>query len=83
MKPPVKFVPKGNHHAYYGIAFILFGISQYYLGLDNGNLSVLSKMWLGIAGIGVYLLVDDIMEHTITASTPMRILYNLLFNQKD
>jgi len=83
MKPPIKFVRKGNHHSYYGVFFIAFGLFNWYMGIDNGMLEVLIPFWQSIAGIGVFMIVDDVVEHTITADTPLRILYKILFGIKE
>jgi uncharacterized membrane protein len=81
MKLPVKFVWKGNHHAYYGICFIAFGIFNMYMGSGNGVLESVMPLWEGLVGLGAFMLADDVVEHTVTSSTPLRILYEKLFRQ--
>jgi hypothetical protein len=83
MKPPVKFYPKGNHHSYYGIFFIAFGLFNYCMGIDNGNLSDICWLWWTITGIGAFMVIDDLIEHTITSETPLRKLYLFLFKLKE
>jgi uncharacterized membrane protein len=83
MKEPIKFEWKGNHHLYYGIFLVVFGLFNVYMGTDNGNLSELSNLWWTIIGIGGFCVVDDIIEHTVTSETPLRKLYLLLFKLKE
>lgn len=78
MRPPVKFYWRGNHHAYHGLWFIAFGAFQWYMGIDNGALDNLIPFWQCFIGIGAFMLVDDIIEHTLTGSTPLRILFEKL-----
>lgn len=82
VKPPVKFVWKGNHHSYYGIFFIAFGLFNWYMGIDNSNLASLIPFWQSLVGLGTYMIVDDVIEHKVTADTPLRILYRKLFGIK-
>jgi len=81
-EPPVKFVWKGNHHAYYGIFFIVFGAFNWYMGTGNSNLEGLIPFWQALVGTGSYMIVDDVIEHKITANTPLRIIYRKLFKIK-
>ena len=83
MKPPVKFQWRGNHHAYYGVFFIAFGLFNYYMSIDNGHLESLGGLWLSIAGVGAFFLIDDIIEHKITRETPLRKIYLWLFKLKE
>ena len=53
-----------------------FGFFQWYMGIDNGELTTLIPFWQLLIGIGALMLVDDIIEHTITADTPLRLLYD-------
>ena len=75
MKPLVPFKWRGNHHSYFGAFFIAFGIFNWFMGVDNGELSTLIPLWQACIGIGTLMLVDDIIEHTLTADTPLRIIY--------
>jgi len=83
MKPPIKFYPIGNHHFYYGVSFFIFGLYNFILGYNNGNLSSISWFWELLMGIGISCMIDDFIEHNITASTPMRIAYDFLFKIKE
>lgn len=76
MNPKVPFKWKGNHHAYHGIWIMAFGIFQWYMGVDNAELTVLIPFWQTLIGIGAFMLIDDIIEHTITRDTPLRLLYD-------
>lgn len=73
MREPVKFHWRGNHHSYYGIFFIAFGLFNWYMGIDN--IEELIPLWQVITGLGVVMIIDDFIEHKITASTPLRILW--------
>lgn len=75
MKELVPFKWRGNHHSYYGIFLAVFGLFNWYMGIDNGELASLIPMWQGLVVIGTLMIVDDVIEHTWTASTPLRILY--------
>jgi len=83
MREPIKFYWKGNHHSYYGIFLLAFGLFNAYMGTDNGNLSELSELWWTIIGIGAFCIIDDIIEHNITADTPLRKLYEIIFKIKE
>ena len=83
MKEPVKFEWRGNHHSFYGVFLIAFGLFNAYMGIDNGNLSEISWLWWTITGVGVFMLIDDIIEHNITSETPLRKIYLLLFKLKE
>lgn len=75
MRPLVPFRWKGNHHLYHGIWIMGFGLFQWYMGIDNGDLAKLIPMWQVFVGVGIFMIVDDIIEHTVTGNTPLRILY--------
>ena len=83
MRPPVKFVWKGNHHSYYGVFLIAFGLFNWYIGLGNGSLGSILWLWQSFIGIGAYMIIDDIIEHKLTADTPLRIIYRILFKVKE
>ena len=75
MKSPVPFQWKGIHHLYLGIFFVVFG--GFFLYMNNGNgLDGLNYLYGAFIGVGGYLIFDDAVEHTITASTPLRILWD-------
>ena len=73
MKPPVKFHWRGNHHSYYGIFFVAFGLFNFYMSMNN--LEVLFPVWGLVTLIGIGMVIDDIIEHTLTGSTPLRLLW--------
>ena len=75
VKDLVPFKWRGNHHSYHGAWLVAFGIFQWYMGIDNGELESLIPFWQGLIGVGALMVIDDIIEHTITADTPLRILY--------
>jgi len=74
MRPPIPFKPIGNHHAYYGIFMMVFGLFNTYMSL-NGGIEEGIPYWLLFIGVGSFMIIDDIVEHTITANTPLRLLY--------
>jgi hypothetical protein len=74
-RPPVKFKWRGNHHLYYGIFFAAFGIFNWFMGIDNAELSGIIPFWQLLVGIGIGIIVDDTIEHLVTADTPLRIFY--------
>lgn len=79
MRPPVKFKIRGNHHGYYGVFFIAFGVFNLFMGLNN--LEELFPLWYAITGIGIFMLVDDIIEHNISADTPGRLFWEFIRNK--
>ncbi len=83
MRSPVKFVWKGNHHSYYGVFFIAFGLFNWYMGSGNGFLESLLPFWQAFVVIGMYLIIDDIIEHKFTADTPLRLIYRILFKVRE
>lgn len=65
LKPPVNFVWRGPHHLYIGLVLILFAWLmdpyEYY------------TVWTILFYIlGTVIVIDDLVEHTITGSTPLR-----------
>ena len=63
------FYIRAPHHLYLGIAIILMGwLSAPYYST--------TAFWCYV--IGGLISLDDIIEHTITAKTPLRILFNWL-----
>lgn len=75
MRDRVKFIWYRNHHLYYGIALFLFGLYNYYLMKRSGELTKCKSIWQLLILIGALLALDDIIEHTITRDTPIRILF--------
>lgn len=82
MHSRIKFEWRGNHHSYYGIFLIAFGIFNWFMGIDNGELSTLIPLWQAFIGIGGFMLADDIIEHTITSDTPLRLIYDLIIKSR-
>jgi len=74
-QPPIPFKWKGNHHVYHGIWIVGFGLFNWYMGMDNGYLTSAIPIWQAMVGIGVFMIVDDVIEHTITGSTPLRMIH--------
>lgn len=75
MKPPVKFHLRGNHHSYYGIFLMAFGLFNWYMGIDNGELVTVIPLWQAFIVVGIAMVVDDMVEHTWTGSTPLRYIH--------
>ena len=75
MKQLVPFQWRGNHHCYHGAFILAFGLFNWYMGIDNGELTTLIPFWKLLVGVGGFMIIDDVIEHTITADTPLRILY--------
>ena len=73
MKLRVPFVWRGKHHSYFGAWFIAFGL--FFLYMDYNDPDRILWLWESIIIIGGYMIFDDIIEHKLTASTPLRILY--------
>lgn len=82
MLPPNPFHWKGVHHGYLGAWFIAFGSFFLYMNLGN-NLDFLNPLYQSFIGIGAYLIIDDTIEHVITKSTPLRILWEWLLRRND
>ena len=80
MKPPVPFRWRGNHHAYYGIFSLVFGGTMWFMA-NNHGLPKLNLLWLAFMVVGIVCITDDIIEHTITRSTPLRIIYEKVFQR--
>lgn len=76
-RPPVPFKPRGNHHSYYGVFFIVFALFNLFMGLNN--LEELFPLWYLILGIGAFMIVDDYIEHNHTADTPLRIIWEGIY----
>lgn len=68
MRDPVSFKPIAPHHSYIGIMIMTLGalMSPHEL---YGNWDLI------FMGIGGLILVDDIVEHTVTGNTPLRLLF--------
>ena len=77
MRPPVKFYWRGPHHSYHGCWMIAFGIFNWYMSINN--LDVLIPLWQVIIGLGIFMIVDDYIEHNHTADTPLRIIWEGIY----
>jgi hypothetical protein len=68
MRSPIKFYWKKFHHLYIGLFIIAYAfiivLDEYYSILTNNYFL-----------LGAYIFVDDLIDHTITANTPLGILY--------
>ena len=73
MEPKVPFKWRGKHHSYFGISFIIFGLV--FLWLDWYDPDRILWLWGSFIDVGIYKINDDWIEHNVTASTPLRILY--------
>ena len=78
-RPPVPFKWRGNHHSYYGVFFIVFALFNLYMGFNN--LEELFPLWYTIMGLGVFMFVDDWIEHNLTADTPLHIIWEWLYRR--
>jgi len=74
MRPPVKFQWRGIHHGYVGIWFIAFGGFFSWLNIGN-NIDGAYAVFFAVALLGICMVIDDLIEHLVTADTPMRIFY--------
>ena len=75
MRKPEKFVWRGNHHAYYGIFIMAFGIFNYWMGIPNYPMNEMLWFWQLLTAIGFIIFADDAIEHTITGNTPLRVVF--------
>jgi len=75
MRQPPKFVWRGNHHAYYGIFFMAFGIFNYWMGIPNYPMNEMLWFWQLLASIGFIMLADDVIEHKVTRDTPLYLIF--------
>lgn len=80
MRPPVKFVPKAPHHLYTGIFIMCLGgvfrllawLCEPYALYDAIYNPAMCMTYICL-GSGALIAVDDILEHTISGNTPLRI----------
>lgn len=82
MKPPVPFKPKGIHHMYLGFFFVAFGSFFLYMNWNN-NLDVLNYLYGAFVVVGIGFIIDDCVEHLITADTPLRRLWRWMIGAKN
>jgi len=68
MRPRNPFIPKAPHHLYIGL-FILF------LSWTMWDYDYYHPLCEYLATLGAYVIIDDVIEHTITSDTPLRILF--------
>jgi hypothetical protein len=73
MRNPLKFHWKEIHHLYIGIGLLCYG---FYLSL-NEYINIFTNTFFIL---GTYITVDDIVEHTITANTPLRVFTEKILN---
>lgn len=73
-RPPVKFKWRGIHHGYLGGWLIAFGFFFLYMNQGN-NLDPVNWLYMAVVATGTYLVLDDCIEHWVTADTPLRILW--------
>ena len=67
MREPIKFHWKATHHLYIGICILMLA---WLIVLDEQYPIWENNFFL----LGIYIVFDDIVEHTITANTPLRFL---------
>jgi len=80
-RPPVKFHWRGIHHSYLGFFLgVLPGSLFIYLNWGN-NLDFLNPIYWFMLIAGIYLIIDDLIEHTITEDTPARIIWNKMLRK--
>ncbi len=66
MRGPIKFHWKNIHHLYIGLGVMFYAI----ISSINEYINIFTDTFFII---GTYITVDDFIEHTITATTPLRI----------
>lgn len=67
--PPVHWKTWRMHHGYLGILMMIYGVT----GINDITTEPIATI---IMLTGFLIFVDDLIEHTITADTPLRILYD-------
>ena len=67
MRKPIQFHWKATHHLYIGIIITLYSL----LSFEYAEINIFEN---NLFILGFYFMMDDIIEHTITASTPLRII---------
>jgi len=77
MKPPIEFYWRGVHHLYLGAWLVAFGLFFLYMNRNN-SLNILNIIYKVGISIGIYCIIDDIIEHLITANTPLRLVWNVI-----
>jgi hypothetical protein len=65
MREPIKFHWKNTHHLYIGIGILIYT----FLIMPSVENTILTMYFL----LGMYVVIDDIVEHSITATTPLRL----------
>jgi len=68
MKGRNPFIPKAPHHLYIGL-FVLF------LSWTMWDYDYYHPLCEVLAVVGLFITVDDVIEHTVTSSTPLRLLF--------
>jgi len=67
MREPIKFHWKALHHLYIGICILILA----WLIVLNKQYPIWGNNFFLL---GIYTVFDDIIEHTVTANTPLRFL---------
>ncbi|MBW2559872.1 MAG: hypothetical protein JRE40_03335 [Deltaproteobacteria bacterium] len=67
MREKVKFNWKGPHHSYLGAFMVFWGYLM--ICADYGAFGY------AFTALGFFVLTDDVVEHYITADTPLRLLF--------
>jgi len=49
--------------------------------MSINNLDMLIPLWQTIIGLGIFMFVDDWIEHNITADTPFRIIWEWIYKR--
>jgi len=57
----------------------VFGLFNWYMSINN--LDMLIPLWQTIIGLGIFMFVDDWIEHNITADTPFRIIWEWIYKR--
>lgn len=69
MKKKVTFNARGPHHLYMGIMIMFLGWTMQPWAMYDGVANIF------LAG-GALIALDDIIEHTVTGSTPLRAFFS-------
>jgi len=75
LRPPEPFIWRAPHHLYYGAFFVAFAAFMKYMCAPWSYYSVFDWIWYPLGIFGIYLIIDDLIEHLITKDTPARIIW--------
>jgi hypothetical protein len=64
-----------------GIFFVAFGTFFLYMNAGNG-LDSLNYLYGAFIFVGLFAIIDDIIEHTITEDTILRRIWNKIIGAK-